>query len=44
MNARVPWVTPLSHVSRKARMVLLDLGLACEFAYARDLPSADPGH
>jgi glutathione S-transferase len=39
---RVLYVTPLSHFSRKVRIVVRELGLECEESYVRDLLSADP--
>jgi glutathione S-transferase len=45
MNAskdRVLYLTPLSHFSRKVRIVLRELGLACEESYVPNLLSADP--
>jgi len=38
----VLYLTPLSHFSRKVRIVLRELGLACEESYVPDLLSANP--
>jgi glutathione S-transferase len=46
MNAdatgRVLYLTPLSHFSRKVRIVLRELDLACDESYVPNLLSADP--
>ena len=36
------YLTPLSHFSRKVRIVMEELGLACELRYVPNLLSADP--
>lgn len=41
-TGRVLYLTPLSHFSRKVRIVLRELGLACEESYVPNLLSADP--
>jgi len=38
----VLYLTPLSHFSRKCRIVLREIGLACEESYVPNLLSADP--
>ena len=41
-TGRVLYLTPLSHFSRKVRIVLRELGLACDESYVPNLLSADP--
>src|SRR5262245_14544310 len=41
-TGRVLYLTPLSHFSRKVRIVLRELGLDCEESYVPNLLSADP--
>lgn len=42
VTARVLYLTPLSHFSRKVRIVLREIGLACEESYVPNLLSDDP--
>jgi len=41
-TGRVLYLTPLSHFSRKVRIVLRELDLACDESYVPNLLSADP--
>jgi glutathione S-transferase len=41
-KGRVLYLTPLSHFSRKVRIVLRELGLACDESYVPNLLSVDP--
>ena len=43
MATRTLYLTPLSHFSRKVRVVLEEMRLDCEFSYAPNLLSEDPG-
>lgn len=41
-ESRILYLTPLSHFSRKVRIVLRELGVACQESYVPNLLSTDP--